>query len=121
VSGRSDLDAGDAGNGRGDAPMDVAMEMAMVVTPIAVVIAGATIFVPTERNANGKQTRMCKVLVAPSDCRSHMERMIPQQALELKQLHRTVEHFANLVKGWAALKEAQRLVMLTWMHEREQK
>jgi hypothetical protein len=49
VSGRSDLDTGEAGKGRSDAPMDFAMEMAMPATPTAAVTADATLFVPMER------------------------------------------------------------------------
>jgi hypothetical protein len=48
VSGRSDQDAGEAENGRSDAPMDVAMEMAMAATSIPAETAGATIFEPME-------------------------------------------------------------------------
>jgi len=44
VSGRSDLDAGEAENGRSDAPMDVAMEMAMAARSIAAETAGVAIF-----------------------------------------------------------------------------
>jgi len=46
ASGRSNLDAGEAENGRSDAPMDVAIEMATSATSIAAETAGATIFVP---------------------------------------------------------------------------
>jgi len=52
VTVRSDLDAGEAEKGRSDAPMDVAMEMATVATPIAAETAGAAIFEPMERNEN---------------------------------------------------------------------
>jgi hypothetical protein len=48
VSGGSDLHPGEAGNGRSDAPVDVAMEMATVATAIAMETAGATIFGPKE-------------------------------------------------------------------------
>jgi len=44
---RSDLAAGEAGDGRSDAPMDMVMEVATAATP-----AGVTIFEPTERNEN---------------------------------------------------------------------
>jgi len=123
VRGRSDLDAGEAGNGKSDGPMDVAMEMAMAVTSIAAETdtAGATMFEPTERNQNGKCTRRREALAAPSDWWSRMERTIRQQAQELTQLHRTVGHPANLVEARAACEEAQRLAMMTWMQEREQK
>jgi len=87
VSGRSDLDAGEAENGRSDAPMDVAMEMATEATSIAAETAGATIFEPMERNGNGKWRRRSEAPVAPSDWRSRMESTIRQQAQELTQLH----------------------------------
>jgi hypothetical protein len=54
VSGRSDLDAGGAENGRSNAPMDVAMELA-TVTAIAAETAGAGIFELMERNENAKR------------------------------------------------------------------
>jgi hypothetical protein len=44
VSEGSDLDTGEVGQGRSNMPIDVAMEMAMAVTPIAAATAGATIF-----------------------------------------------------------------------------
>jgi len=78
VSGRSDLDAGEAENGRSDAPMDVAMEMATAATSIAGETAGATILEPMERNENGKRRRRSEAPVAPSDWRSRMERTIRQ-------------------------------------------
>ena len=54
ASGRSDLDARVAENGRSDTPMDVAMEMA-TATAIAAETAGTGIFEPMERNENGKR------------------------------------------------------------------
>jgi len=54
VSGRSELAAGEAGNGRRDGPMNVAMEMAMAATAIPTQTAGATIFEPMERNKKRK-------------------------------------------------------------------
>jgi hypothetical protein len=56
--------------------MDVAMEMAMEATAIAVETAGATIFEPMERNENGTERRRSDAPVAPSDWRSLMERTI---------------------------------------------
>ena len=50
-----------------------------------------------------------------------MERMIRQQAPQLTQLHRIVRHLANLLEARAAREEAQRLAMMPWMQEREQK
>jgi len=121
VSGRSVLDAGEAGKRRSDTPMDLAMEMATAATPIAAETADATIFEPMERNENTKRRRRSEAPADPSDWRSRMERTIRQQAQELMQLHRTVGHLANLVEAWVACEEAQRLAMITWMPEREQK
>jgi hypothetical protein len=66
VSGRRDLDAGIAGYGRSDAPVDVAMEMATAVTAIAAESAGATIFELMERNANGKRRRRSEAPATPA-------------------------------------------------------
>jgi len=46
---------------------------------------------------------------------------IQQQAQEMTQLHRTVAHLTNLVGARTAREEAQRLAMMTWMQQREQK
>jgi len=90
VSVRSDLDAGEAEQGRSDAPMDVAMEMATATTPVAAETVGAAIFEPMKRNENRKQRRRSEAPAAPSDWRSRMEMTTRQQAQELTQLHRTV-------------------------------
>jgi hypothetical protein len=50
VNKSSDIEAGEAGDGRSDVPEDVAMEMVTSATSIAAVIAGATRFGPMERN-----------------------------------------------------------------------
>jgi len=124
VSGRSDLDTGEAGDGRSNAPMDVAMEMATAATPVAAETAGTTIVEPMERNENGKRRRRSEAVataVDPSDWRSRMERTMRQQAQELTQLHRTVGHLTNLLEAQAAREEAQWRGMMTWMQEREQK
>jgi hypothetical protein len=124
VSGRSDLDTGEAGDGRSDAPMDVAMEMATAATPVAAGTTGTTIVELTERNENGKRRRRSEAVataVAPSDWRSRMERTMRQQAQELTQLHRTVGHLTNLLEAQAAREEAQWRGMMTWMQESEQK
>jgi hypothetical protein len=105
VSGRSDLDAGEAGKGRSDAPMDVAMEMATAATPIALEDAGSPIFESLDRNTNGIRRRRTEAPVAPSHWRSRMERTIRQQAQELMQPHGTVGHLANLVEARAAREE----------------
>jgi nucleotidyltransferase/DNA polymerase involved in DNA repair len=118
---RSDLDAGEAGDGRSDAPMDMAMEMVAAATSIAVETLGVTRFEPMERNENGKRRRRSKAPVTPSDWMSRMERTMRQQAQELMQLQQTVGHLTNLVQAQAARKEAQSLGIRTWMQEREQK
>jgi len=73
VSERSDLDTGVAGDGRSDAPMDLAMEMATAATPTAAETAGRTIFDQKERNDNGMR-RMKREALAPSNWSSRMER-----------------------------------------------
>jgi hypothetical protein len=97
------------------------MEMAMVVTSIAEESAGATIFEPIERNGNIKRKRRIEAMVAPSDWRSRMQTTKRQQAQELTQLPQTVVHLANLVGAQATSEEAQRMIRMTWMQEKEQK
>jgi hypothetical protein len=121
VSGRSDLGMEEAGNGRTDAPINVAMEMATVATPIAEETVGTTIFQLMYRNVNGKRRRRSEAPAAHSDWRSRIERTIRQQSQELMQLLRTVAHLANLVEARAAHEEAQRLTIMKWIQEREQK
>ena len=48
VSERSDLDQGEAGDRRSDAPVDMAMEMTTAATPTPTETAGATMFEPME-------------------------------------------------------------------------
>jgi len=50
-----------------------------------------------------------------------MERTMRQQAQELTQLHRTVEHLTMLVQAQAACEEAQWSGMRMWKQEKEQK
>jgi len=119
-SGRSELDTGEAGDGRSDAPRDVPMEMATAVTPIAEETTGASIFERMERNEKGMR-RWRSETSAPSDRRSCMDMIKRQQAQKLTQLHRTVGHLANLLEPQAARKETQWRGMTTWMQEREQK
>jgi len=61
----SDLDTGEAGDGRNDTPMDVVMEMAMIATPIAAKTVGTTIFEPMERNDNGRWDSGSEALEGP--------------------------------------------------------
>jgi len=123
-TGRSDLDIGDAGDGRSNAPLDLAMEMATAETPVNAETVRATIVEPMERNENRQRRRRSTVLataVAPGNRRSRMERKMHQQAQELPQLHRTVGHLRNLLEPQGACEEAQWRGMITWMQEREQK
>jgi len=57
VSGRRDLDAGEAGNGRSNSAMNVAIEMATVATFIAIATSGATRLELKKRNENRKRRR----------------------------------------------------------------
>jgi hypothetical protein len=121
---RSDLDTGEAGDGRSDAPMDVAMEMATTVTPIAAETTGATIFEPMERNENGKRRRRSEAsatALAPCDWRTRMERAAQQQSREVAQLHPTIAKMANMLDAQTALQEPQWRVMKTWLEKREEK
>jgi hypothetical protein len=101
--------------------MDVVMEVATAATAITVESAGTIIFEPLERNEKRKWRRRSEAPAGPSDLRSRMERMIRQRAQELTQLNRTIGHLENLVESGTVRKEAQRLTMITWMQEREQK
>jgi len=71
---RRDPHVGKAGDGRSDAPMDMAMEMATAATSIAAETAGVTIIDPMLRNENGKRRRRSEAPATPSDWRSRMER-----------------------------------------------
>jgi len=95
-------------DGRNDAPMDMAMEMATGVTFIAVETAGEATLEPMERNENRKRRRS-DVLVttwALGDWRSCMERAAQNQARELAQLHRTISKMENMLETQSALQEA---------------
>jgi len=90
--------------------MDIAMEMATAVTPIAAETAGEDALEPTERNENGKRRRRSEVPEAAwalGDWRTCMERAAQQQARKLAQLHRTVAKMANMLETNTALQEAQ--------------
>jgi len=58
---------------------------------------------------------------AYSDWRRLIERTMQQQAQELTQLHRTVEHLTNLLQVQATWDEAQRLGMRMSMNDIERK
>jgi hypothetical protein len=122
--GRSNLDTGEAGDGRSNAPMDMAMVMVTTVTPIAEESTGATIVEPMERNENGKRRRRSEApatALAPRDWRSRMERAAQQQAHEIAQRHRTIPMMANMLDAQTALQEVQWRGMRTWLEKREEK
>jgi len=124
VSGRSDIETGEAGDERSDTPMDMATELATAATLIPAETTGKTRVEPLERNEIGKWRRRSEAVattVAPSDWKSRMERTRRQQAEELAQLHRAVGHLTNLLPAQAACEKAQWRGMMTWMQEREQK
>jgi hypothetical protein len=121
VSRRSGLQAGEVGSGRSYASTDVAMEILIVATAIAMETAGATKFQQVERNDNGEQRRRRNTSAAPSGRKSHEQWTIRKQIQELPQLDSTVQHLANLVEPRAAREDAQLLAMMLWMQEREQK
>jgi hypothetical protein len=55
---------------RSDAPLELPIEMATMVTPITAETTGATIFEPIERNQNGKRRRRSEApatAMAPRD------------------------------------------------------
>jgi hypothetical protein len=104
--------------------MDMAMEMVMPETSIAAETTCEATLQAIERNSNRMRRRRSEVPVtawALGDWRSRMERMIRQQAQELMQLHRTVQHIANLLEARVDCEEAQRPKMMTCMQEKEQK
>ena len=105
VSKTRGLDTGEAADGRSDAPMDMAMEMAKAVTSIAAGTAGEATLEPKERNENGKRRRseVPATAWALRDWRSRMERVAQQQARELAQLHWTIAKMANMLETHTAL------------------
>jgi len=114
------MDMGEAADGRSDVLMDMAMGMPTAVTSITAKTPGGTRFEPMERNESRKRRRRSEAPVTPSNWKSRMERTMRQQTQEVTQLHQTVGHLMNLLQVQAARKEAQWLVMMTWMQEREQ-
>jgi hypothetical protein len=113
VSGSSNLDTGNGGNGKRDAPMDLVMEIATAATSTALVTAGVSIFEPEQSNKHGKRRMRREALAALSNSGSRKERTIRQQAQELTQLHQTVGHHAILVKARTACEGVQRLAIMT--------
>jgi alkylation response protein AidB-like acyl-CoA dehydrogenase len=76
VNWMSDQDVGEAGDGRSNLRMDVAIEMVTAATCSATETAGATIFHTMETNGTGKQRRRSEAPAAPSGWRSCMVRTI---------------------------------------------
>jgi hypothetical protein len=110
VTERSELDAGTAGDGRNDAPMVMAIEMAMAVNPIAVVTVGAATLEPMERNKNGKRRRWSKApatIIVTGGWSSRMELKAQQRAPELAQLPRTISKMANKLEVQTEMQETQ--------------
>jgi len=104
---RSDLDAGEVRDNASDAVLDVAMEMAAVVTSTAEEIQGTPIFERTERHENGQWGTCCEAAGSPADWRSRMEWSRRQQAEDLMQLHQAGENFGTLLEAGAAHKVPQ--------------
>jgi len=119
---RCGLDTGEAADGRSDAPMYMAMEMATAVTSIAAETAGEHTIVPMQRNRNGKR-RMRSEVPATAWARGHwrgrMVRAAQQQARELAQLHQIVAKMANMRETCTALQVAQWRGMQLWLEEKE--
>jgi len=123
VTERRGLDTGEAADGRSDAPMDMAKEVATAVTSIATGTAGEAALEPMERNENGKRRRseVPATAWALGDWRSRMVRAAQQQARELAQLHRTITKMANMLETHTALQEAQWRGIKSWLEEKEKK
>ena len=123
VSERRGLDTGEAADGRSDAPLDMAMEVATAVTSIAAGTAGEAALEPMERNENGKRRRseVPATAWALGDWRSRMERAAQPQAHQPAQLQRTISKMANMLETHTALQEAQWRGMKSWLEEKEKK
>jgi hypothetical protein len=76
VSERSNQLTGEVGDGRSDAPMDIAIEMATAMSPIASdTNAGAATLHQMVRNENGmprRRSEMPAITLVPGDYRSRM-------------------------------------------------
>jgi len=109
VSESRGLDMREAVDGRSDASMDMAMEMATAVTSFAARSTGEPIPKPMERKEN-KMRRRSEVpesAWALRDWKSRMARAAQQQAREPTQLHRTVAKMANMLETHISLQEVQ--------------
>jgi len=73
VSERTNLDMGEAGDRRSDAPLDVPMEMTRAATPTPRETAVATMSEAKERNKKRKRRSGNEAPATPSDGRSRME------------------------------------------------
>jgi len=83
---RSDLDTGEVGDWKSEAPVDGAMDMTTAATPTPAETEGATMFEPMERNENGKRRTRSQAPATPTDRSSSLERAMRQHAQELTQL-----------------------------------
>jgi len=124
VSGRRDLDMGEAGDSRSNMTTDMVMEMVMVATTIAADYTSMGILELTERNKNGKWSKRSQALMSamgPGDWRRCMEQTAQQQDCELAQLYQTIGKRANMLEMQTALQEAQWRGMQMWLKATEEK
>lgn len=104
--------------------MDMVMEMATAVTPLAVDTASTATHELTETNKNGMCMRRSEAMaraVGPGHWRRRMSRTAQQQARGLAQRHRTIAKMANMLETQTALQEAQGRGMQKWTEEHKQK
>jgi hypothetical protein len=90
---RRRLDTGGVADGRSDAPMDMAKEVATAVVAIAAETVREDTLESMERNEIGQRRRRSEFPAtawALGNWRSRMERVAEQQACELAELHRTI-------------------------------
>jgi hypothetical protein len=103
-------DTGGISDGRSDAPGDMVIEIATMVTSIDADTAGEDTLQSMERYKNGKRRRCSEVPAAAWALwhwRSRMERTAHQHAHKLAQLHRTVTKMVNMLKTQTPLQEVQ--------------
>jgi hypothetical protein len=119
---RSSLDMGEVADRRSNAPMDMAMEMAMVVTSITTETSGKETPELIGRKENGKRRRRSEVPATTwvlGNWRSRMDCTARQQAHKLAQLHRTIAKMSNMLETHSALQKAQWRGIKLWLEEKE--
>jgi len=102
--------------------MDLAMEMAMAVKPIAAETAGKATLQPMERKENRKRRWRREIPAAAwalGDCMNRMERVASQEACELAQLHRAIAKMATMLETHIELQKAPRHGMKLWLEAKE--